>query len=336
MSKPLKDFITYAPKDTAVNKQTGTLLTGEKMASKKSRRRKNRKLQRNRGFSNCFTALLQKDRTTMQQLIEIAPAILNEEVLNKSKDVSIQDTDFANRKVYGEPKYKFNYVKFICAYASHALTYARSILDSGDSPTSLSLARTLFEMGINFDYVKSCPKLYLPQFYENLAGYADARICIALHSGSDLDQRTEIVQIRKDIFKTFGKPKAVTQWSGRTGNVLKRARAIGLENVYHSLYTIFSYEGHGSPATLIFNDLRSDLSDKMFPQRLTAACIFWSIGLMIEHIIKVFPIPEMPQAKMSEFSRIKGSADEFVKEQFAIFDKAGQQHRRISGNGTAS
>ena len=268
----------------------------------------------------------------MQQLIEIAPAILNEDVLNKSKDVSIQDTDLANQKVYGEPKYKFNYIKFICAYASNALTYARRILDSSDCPTSLSLARTLFEMGINFEYIKSHPESLLPQFYENLAGYADARICIALHSGPDLDQRTEIVQIRKDIFKNFGKPRAVTQWSGRSGNVLKRAKTIiDLENIYHSLYTIFSYEGHGSPATLIFEANETDFFDKMLSQRLTAACIFWSIGLMIEHIIKVFPIPEIPKAKMSEFSQVKGRADEFVKEQFAIFNKAGQQHRRSVG-----
>ena len=302
------------------------------MASKKPRRRKTRKLRQNQGLSNCFKALQEKDRMTMQQLIEIAPAILNEDVLNKSKDVSIQDTDLANQKVYGEPKYKFNYIKFICAYASNALTYARRILDSSDCPTSLSLARTLFEMGINFEYIKSHPESLLPQFYENLAGYADARICIALHSGPDLDQRTEIVQIRKDIFKNFGKPRAVTQWSGRRGNVLKRAKTIiDLENIYHSLYTIFSYEGHGSPATLIFEANETDFFDKMLSQRLTAACIFWSIGLMIEHIIKVFPIPEIPKAKMSEFFQVKGRADEFVKEQFAIFNKAGQQHRRSVG-----
>lgn len=306
------------------------------MGSKKHRRRKTRKPHKNQGISNCFKALQEKDRITMQQLIEIAPAILNEEVLNKSKDVSIQDTALANQKVYGEPKYKFNYIKFICVYASHALTYARRILDSSDCPTSLSLARTLFEMGINFAYVKLHPKSHLPQFYENLAGYADARICIALHSGPDVDLRAEIVQIREKIFKNFGEPQAVTQWSGRRGNVLKRAKTIGLEYIYHSLYTIFSYEGHGSPATLIFEARGNDFFYKTLSQRLTAACIFWSIGLMIEHIIKVFPIPDIPKAKLSEFSQVKGRADEFVKEQFAIFDKAGQQHSRISDKTTAS
>ena len=272
-----------------------------------------------------FIQALEEHKNNIQMFVDIANKVLNKEVLRKS---ALQhETESANQRFYGKTKFKHDYVRFICSYTYRALTHAQSVLDlSNDLPASLNLTRTLFEMGINVEYIKKNPESRLEEFYKNAAGYMINWLEIIKQKASDPTDRAEILK-QQNTVRAIGKPEFANRWS--RGSVRDRAKEVGKENVYKAIYTIFSHASHASSAIQLL--YRNRISDNIEPssehyyQQLVTACIFWSIGVMIENIIQIFHVPDISQETIAKFNEIKRSNSDFIEKELKILEKVGSR-----------